>query len=299
MMGLEMMVACAPNVAPTTLEKIIQVESKGNPLAVNVNAKWVVEHDKDGKPVTVTTAAGQTQPQRKKVTFKSPIEIKTVQDAVTVTYMAIDAGHTVDMGAMQVNSKNLGALGYSVEDMFEPCKNIAAGARVLTAFYGSALAQYPNEQAALRAALSAYNTGDFDQGFINGYLARYGVNGPSAPVKVPTLNPYTASTAVFVRQPPGKEKAMSSHEDEAQPALTQRVDPVVSQSQKDEATPGVQVEHTADEAERNGAFKETALSEADAWESNADLVMNEPDGSAIVVGGKSVRQAPAPQTSGK
>jgi hypothetical protein len=39
----------------------------------------------------------------------------------------------------------------------------------------------------------------------------------------------------------------------------------------DLTTPGVVVELDAGEAESLGAFEETALSEADAWEANADL----------------------------
>jgi type IV secretion system protein VirB1 len=272
MIGIEMMAACAPNVAPATLERIITVESAGQPLALNANAKWVTVRDKDGKPVMVIDADGTARPERKKVVFKSPIEIKTVQDAVTVAYMAIEAGHSVDLSYMQVNSKNLNALGYTVEDMFDPCKNLAAGARVLTAFYSAALPKYPTQQSALIAALSAYNTGDFEKGLANGYLARYGINGqPSALVSVPAINPYTADSAVLFRQPAKKEEAMSSTKEEMQPALAQRVEPVVSKSQEDGQTPGVQVEHTADQAEANGAFKETAMSEADAWESNSDI----------------------------
>ena len=297
MIGLEMMAACAPNVAPATLERIIAVESAGQPLAVNANVKWVNAKDKDGNPVMVVTADGITKPERKKVTFKSPIAIKTVQDAVTVAYMAIEAGHSVDLSYMQVNSKNLNALGYSVEDMFDPCKNLAAGARVLTAFYASALPKYKTEQAALKAALSAYNTGDFEKGFTNGYLARYGVNGQStALVSVPAFNPYAADTAVSFKQPPKKEEAMSSTKGEEAPALAQRVDPVVSKSQDDAQTPGVQVEHTADQAEENGAFKETAMSEAGAWESNADIAADD-EGTAIQFSRKVVRQTVERDTS--
>lgn len=275
MIGLEMMAACAPNVAPATLERIIAVESRGEPLALNVNTKWVTVQDKNGDQVMTVDADGKTKPERKKVAFKSPIEVKTKQDAVTVAYMAIDAGHSVDLGYMQVNSKNLSALGYTVEDMFDPCKNLAAGARVLTAFYSAALPKYPGKQAALIAALSAYNTGDFEKGLTNGYLARYGINGqPSVLVSVPAINPYTADTAVsFSKQPAKKEEAMSTKEENQ--ALAQRVDPVVSKSQEDTQTPGVQVEHTAEQAEANGAFKETAMSEADAWESNADIEADE------------------------
>ena len=64
---------------------------------------------------------------------------------------------------------------------------------------------------------------------------------------------------------------MNITKEEMQQPLTQRVEPMISKSERDAQTPGVQVEHTADEAEANGAFKEMALSEADAWESNTDL----------------------------
>jgi hypothetical protein len=39
--------------------------------------------------------------------------------------------------------------------------------------------------------------------------------------------------------------------------------------------PGVVVEMDAAEAESHGAFEETALSEADAWDANIDLVSDE------------------------
>lgn len=165
---IDLILACAPNVAPLTIQEIIRVESAGNALAVNVNKQ-----------------AG--------VVFQHPIKIKTVQDAVAVSYAAIAAGHTVDMGYMQINSANLKKLGYRIEDAFDPCKNIAGGARILLMAYAAALPRHRNEQAALRAALSVYNTGDATRGFRNGYVARY---IPSiAPVT--RLNPYTTSTKVI------------------------------------------------------------------------------------------------------
>lgn len=50
---------------------------------------------------------------------------------------------------------------------------------------------------------------------------------------------------------------------------------IVSRSAEDLLIPGVVVELDAREAEEIGAFEENALSEADAWESNADLEMTE------------------------
>ena len=54
---------------------------------------------------------------------------------------------------------------------------------------------------------------------------------------------------------------------------------VLSDSLADLLLPGVVVELDAAEAEALGAFGETALSEADAWDANADLEADEvPDG---------------------
>ena len=47
--------------------------------------------------------------------------------------------------------------------------------------------------------------------------------------------------------------------------------PLLSTRLADLTTPGVAVELSPDEADAFGAFAESALSEADAWEANADL----------------------------
>lgn len=148
MIDIALIAVCAPNVAPTTIQAIIKVESNGNRLAVNVNKRNGV-----GYPLNTKT--------------------KSIVEAVDGAKKAIAAGHTVDLGYMQVNSANLPRLGYTVEDMFDPCKNIRAGAQILSEAYAKALPVHRNEQAALRAALSAYNTGNFRRGFENGYVQRY------------------------------------------------------------------------------------------------------------------------------
>jgi type IV secretion system protein VirB1 len=145
---LDLILACAPNVAPVTIQEIIRVESAGNPLAININT-------------------------RNGVKLRPTIKITTPQHAIAVTYAAMALGHTVDMGYMQVNSANLVKLGYTVEDMFDPCKNITAGARILESAYMQVLPRHTNEQAALQAALSIYNTGNRMGGFNNGYVAKF------------------------------------------------------------------------------------------------------------------------------
>jgi type IV secretion system protein VirB1 len=161
------------------------VESGGDPLAIHVNGVRT-------QPEPATTAA----------------------EAVQLAEGFIRRGYSVDIGLLQVNSRNLAVLGTTVERVLDPCTNIRAGAAVLTADYTIAARTHPEGQPALQAALSAYNTGSFDRGFGNGYVARYyGPNGvpaltaaPRAPSagltkrSAPPPNPFTADTSVFARE---------------------------------------------------------------------------------------------------
>jgi len=252
MIGIELFMACAPNVAPQTIEQIVRVESAGDPLALNVNGARL-----ERKPHDAADAAELAR-----------------------HYMA--AGYSVDLGLMQINSRNLSHLGYRVEEMFEPCKNLAAGARILSVFYAQARPSRRDEQSALLAALSAYNTGNFSRGFTNGYVSRY-FKGSPVHVPAPSIAsapiPYTADTAVVSHIQ--EKKTMNTRE---------KTVPVVSTSMKDAGTPGVQVEYSADDAAAFGAFEETALSEADAWESNTDAGagMDNSHTTGIVIAGKAL-----------
>jgi type IV secretion system protein VirB1 len=62
-------------------------------------------------------------------------------------------------------------LGLTWETIFDPCTNVAALGRVLTANYIAAKAGR-DPQTALRVALSMYNTGSQTRGFRNGYVAK-------------------------------------------------------------------------------------------------------------------------------
>ena len=142
--GLEQLIQqCAPQVAPSTLLAIIQVESSGNPWALNVNGK-----------------------QRLTRQPRSP------EEAIAWARWLIERGHSVDLGLTQVNSQHLRRFGLSAETLLEPCTNIAAGAWILTENYSAASRKYNDDQEALRAALSAYNTGNHQAGIKNGYVGK-------------------------------------------------------------------------------------------------------------------------------
>lgn len=181
------LLACAATVAPVTLEAIVQVESGGNPFALNVNH----------------LAGPQPHPA-------------TLAEAVSLAEGYLRQGYSVDLGLMQVNSRNLAALGVSIEQIFDPCINLRSGGAILTARYAQAVRRHGEGQSALQAALSAYNTGNFHRGFANGYVAKYyrphgvpaladqvrptAVTAATVTPALPLPNPYTADSQIYLRE---------------------------------------------------------------------------------------------------
>ncbi len=132
---------CSPGVAPKTVAAIVQTESHRRPFAINVN--------------------GAKQP-------RAPI---TEADAISIAQRYVYAGYSVDLGLGQINSRNMRWLGLTWETVFDPCTNVAALGRVITANYNAAITGR-DPQTALRVAISMYNTGSQTRGFRNGYVAK-------------------------------------------------------------------------------------------------------------------------------
>lgn len=135
--------SCAPSVAPQTLAAIAHVESRFDPLAIGVNG-------------------GGDRPRR----------ARDRADAILIARGLLSRGANLDLGLAQINSENLDWLGLSVEDAFDPCRSLNAAATVLRGGYRPLTDTPAGRQAALRVALSRYNTGDARRGFLNGYVAR-------------------------------------------------------------------------------------------------------------------------------
>jgi type IV secretion system protein VirB1 len=170
-MWADLALDCAPNVAVSTMEAIIKVESGGDPLAMNVN--------------------------RAKV---QPVIPKTAPEVAALAKEWIARGFSVDLGLAQINSENLSALGLTVEQVLDPCTNLRAGAAILSEGYARAMKVHGPGQQALQAALSAYNTGTLTRGFSNGYVARD--YGPVPALSITTegkqaQNPYQGKAAVY------------------------------------------------------------------------------------------------------
>lgn len=148
--------ACAPNVHPVTLNAIIEKESGFNEYAIGVNFGNRLER----------------QPQN-------------LGEAIETAKWLLTQGYNFDAGLGQINSSNFEWLGLTVETVFDPCKNLEGIQKVLQDCYARAVVHFPEEQDALRAALSCYNTGSLTNG------SRYAdiVADNRASVSVPEIIP--------------------------------------------------------------------------------------------------------------
>lgn len=134
------------------MEAIIRTESGFNPLALHVNGH-----------------------------FHLAAAPRTALEAAAWAKWLIGQGYSVDLGLMQVNSNNLRRLGMTETDAFDSCQNLRAGARILTENYVKAAQTGGLGTQALLQAISAYNTGNFRDGFRNGYVARVVSNSAASP----------------------------------------------------------------------------------------------------------------------
>ena len=159
---LELLMMCAPAVDPVTMAAVVKQESGGQPWVLNNNST------------------------RKTLTFASKAA------AVAAAVAAVGRGESVDMGLVQINSKNLPVLGLSVEQVFDPCTNIAAGATILAAGYERA--------GSLGGALSIYNTGRSDSkmgaAYAQNVFRQAGVKVPGIPggqlARLPAVTSFAA-----------------------------------------------------------------------------------------------------------
>lgn len=151
---------CAPDVGRPTIAAIVKVESGGNPWAINVN----------------------TSTQR--------WQAATYAQAVRTVKNLISAGHSVDIGLAQINSRNLKRIGMTVEEVFEPCRNLMAASTILKQCYLPATEKYGHGQKALLHALSCYNTGSMYGGrrYVQRILSAAGATDAVRRIAAASLN---------------------------------------------------------------------------------------------------------------
>ena len=132
---------CVPQMIQPYMSAIVKVESKGNPLALGLNHGY-------------------------KLAFQ-PTSEKQARKWIR----ALEQNHyNFDIGLAQVNITNVAKYGYSSIDLLDPCTNLKVASNILIHNYKEALTHSKLSHTAMQQAISAYNTGNFSSGFINGYV---------------------------------------------------------------------------------------------------------------------------------
>jgi len=170
---------CAPAVAPATMAAVVQVESGFNPYAIGVVHGHL-----------------QRQPAN-------------VDEAVATARALEAAGWNYSVGLAQVNRSNWARFGLTPETVFDPCRNLAAGAAILQGCFERANeARVPGHgpaptptQTALRAGLSCYASGDFHTGFRTDYVQRVVAQAARPDLMVPAIGAGASPIAVIPAAP--------------------------------------------------------------------------------------------------
>jgi type IV secretion system protein VirB1 len=134
--------ACAPLVDAGTAQALVRVESALNPHAIGV-------------------VGGHLERQP-----------RTRSEAITTARALQAKGRDFSVGLAQINQRNFGRLGLTIETAFEPCSNLTVMQTLLLDCFKRATSGGDAVQRSLRQALSCYYSGNFTTGFDHGYTRR-------------------------------------------------------------------------------------------------------------------------------
>jgi type IV secretion system protein VirB1 len=146
---------CAPNAAVDTLEAVALTESALHPYALSLNYPW-------------TVAAYNGLHNQEVYLTRQPA---TLTEAIHWTRWFHSRGYTVSIGLMQINSENAAKYGVTVHQLFDPCTNVAIGARLLGDIYSTTPHSSNPDLNALISTFSVYNSGTYTTGLKNGYAS--------------------------------------------------------------------------------------------------------------------------------
>ena len=147
---------CLPTAPLNTLRAVIQVESRGNPNAMQIDFP-------KGLLKRWSLAEGTLRLKRQPTNQREALDWLAYFQSYDIF---------VDIGLMQVSTAEAKRRGISPESLLEPCTNLRVGWQILEDAYQIEKKTYGPGQEALQHAISRYNTGDAQRGIANGYLAR-------------------------------------------------------------------------------------------------------------------------------
>jgi type IV secretion system protein VirB1 len=134
---------CSNKVAASTMKAIIKTESRGNPFAIGINGRFYLSY----------------QPRNYKQAY------------LWLEYLE-KHNYNIDIGIAQININNVHKYGYKAVDMLNPCTNIQLANMILQKYFKEFKKHNISDNQALFMAISAYNTGNYQKGFTNGYVKK-------------------------------------------------------------------------------------------------------------------------------
>jgi type IV secretion system protein VirB1 len=133
---MELVLSCAPLIAPDTALALIRTESGGNPYAIGVVGNALVRQPRTAAEALVTVNALER------------------------------SGWDFSVGLGQINKRNFTRLGLTNTSALDPCTNLRAMQTILAdCFSRAGRVGAAGEQIQLRRALSCYYSGNFKTGF--------------------------------------------------------------------------------------------------------------------------------------
>lgn len=138
----ELVLSCAPLIAPDTALALVQTESAGNPWAIGVVGNALTRQPRSAAEALATAEALSSQ------------------------------GWDYSLGLAQINRRNFERLGLTTASALDACTNLRAmQTLMLDCFSRARAADTPaasshGEQLRLRRALSCYYSGNFRTGFM-------------------------------------------------------------------------------------------------------------------------------------
>ena len=116
-----------------------------------------------------------------------------LQEAIATASALISAGHSLDLGLGQINSRvNLASRRITVAEAFDPCTNLRVSAQVLVEGYTAC--RTGDAQNCIAEALSRYNTGNAIRGIANGYVQRVQASAGQIVPAIQLAGPFTRSS---------------------------------------------------------------------------------------------------------
>jgi type IV secretion system protein VirB1 len=152
----ELRARCLPEAPDSTLRAIVQLESRGNPNAMQIDfPQGLLRHWKlDPGALRLARQPKDRQQATEWLSYLQKFHV------------------SVDLGVMQVSTAEAQRRGIAPMTLFEPCTNLRVGWEILQDAYQLEIKVHGPGQTALEHALSRYNTGDSERGFDNGYVRR-------------------------------------------------------------------------------------------------------------------------------